>query len=95
MPWTETAPMNERRRFVVDCEEDLYSMRELCQRYKLSRKTGYKWLARYAADGLGGLHERSRAPHHCPHSADGEPAYEGEPHPDVTATAPCIGHVHR
>ena len=67
MPWTETAPMNERMRFVVDWEEGLYSMRELCQRYKLSRKTGYKWLARYAADGLGGLHERSRAPHHCPH----------------------------
>jgi len=28
MPWTETAPMNERMRFVVDCEEGLYSMRE-------------------------------------------------------------------
>ena len=67
MPWTETAPMNERMRFVVDCEEDLYSMRELCQRYGVSRKTGYKWLARYDAEGAAGLRERSRAPHHCPH----------------------------
>src|SRR3989442_4982380 len=43
MPWTETAPMNERMRFVTDWERDLYSMVELCERYGVSRKTGYKW----------------------------------------------------
>jgi hypothetical protein len=30
MPWTETAPMRERMRFVTDWERDLYSMVELC-----------------------------------------------------------------
>ena len=47
MPWRETAPMKERMRFVTDWERDLYSMVELCERYGVSRKTGYKWLARY------------------------------------------------
>ena len=67
MPWTETAPMNERMRFVTDWERDLYSMVELCERYGVSRKTGDKWIARYEREGLDGLRERSRAPHHCPH----------------------------
>jgi len=59
--------MNERMRFVTDVERGLYSMRELCERYGVSRKTGYKWLARYGEEGPEGLRERSRAPHHCPH----------------------------
>ena len=67
MPWTETAPMKERMRFVTDWERGLYSMVELCERYGVSRKTGYKWIARYEGDGLDGLRDRSRAPHQCPH----------------------------
>ncbi len=67
MPWRETAPMKERMRFVTDWERDLFSMVELCERYGVSRKTGYKWLARYEREGPDGLGERSRAPHHCPH----------------------------
>src|SRR5438093_1537809 len=72
MPWTETAPMNERMRFVTDWERDLYSMGDLCERYGVSCKTGYKWVERYEHEGPDGLRERSRAPHHCPHriSAD-------------------------
>lgn len=67
MPWRETAPMDERMRFVTDWERDLYSMVELCERYGVSRKTGYKWVERYEREGVDGLRERSRAPHHCPH----------------------------
>jgi putative transposase len=36
--------MKERMRFVTDWERGLYSMVELCARYGVSRKTGYKWL---------------------------------------------------
>ena len=32
-----------------------------------SRRIGYVWLARYAADGRRGLVDRSHAPRHCPH----------------------------
>jgi transposase InsO family protein len=39
---------------------------ELCGAYQISRKTGYKWLARYEAGGLPALVDRSRRPHTCP-----------------------------
>ncbi|MDE0538730.1 MAG: helix-turn-helix domain-containing protein [Rhodospirillales bacterium] len=34
----------------------------LCAAYGISRKTGYKWLARYRAHGPAGLEDLSRAP---------------------------------
>lgn len=67
MPWSQTEPMSERVRFVTLHQEGLYSMSELCQRFNISRQTGYKWLARFEKDGLEGLKEQSRAPHTCPH----------------------------
>jgi len=67
MPWLETAPMEQRERFVRDDRLALYSMTELCDRYDISRKTGYKWLERFDAGGRAGLSDRSRAPHQCPH----------------------------
>jgi hypothetical protein len=42
-------------------------MSELCECYRISRKTGYKWLERFDAEGAVGLEEKSRAPHSCPH----------------------------
>ncbi len=39
---------------------------DLCHRFGISRKTGYKWLARYDGGGAGGLRDRSRAPHGSP-----------------------------
>jgi putative transposase len=42
-------------------------MSELCERFGISRKTGYKWLARFAEEGLPGLADQSRAPRSCPH----------------------------
>jgi len=29
-----------------DLERELFSMTELCQRYRISRQTGYKWVSR-------------------------------------------------
>jgi transposase InsO family protein len=59
--------MKERERFITDHRRSLYTMSELCARYDISRKTGYKWLARFEAAGRAGLQDRSRAPHGCPH----------------------------
>jgi transposase InsO family protein len=72
MPWSETTKMQERMRFVVDTEEELFSMTELCQRYGISRVTGYKWLERFEEEGLEGLKDHSRAPISCPHRTDRE-----------------------
>jgi len=51
MPWAETDPVDRREHFLADHQHRLYSMAELCARYGVSRKTGYKWLARYDAGG--------------------------------------------
>ena len=72
MPWSETVPVEERIRFIGDALSDRFTMSELCARYGVSRRVGYKWLARYEEEGRRGLRDRSRAPHHCPHRIDGE-----------------------
>ena len=66
MPWQETCVRNERTRFVVDWERKLESMAELCRRYGVSRRTGYKWLQRYQQQGWAGWEDRSRAPRRHP-----------------------------
>jgi putative transposase len=58
MPWEETTRMSQRGRFVVDFDSCLYTMTELCERYGISRKTGYKWAERYSAEGFEGLVDR-------------------------------------
>lgn len=67
MPWLETAPMEQREKFLRDHQLRMYTVVELSARYGISRKTAYKWLARFDAHGRAGLRNRSRAPHHCPH----------------------------
>ena len=47
--------MEERMRFVMEAKSDVFQISELCQRYGVSRKTGYKWLQRYRKEGVAGL----------------------------------------
>jgi putative transposase len=63
----ETNVVDERRQFVRDFASGHWSMSELCERYGVSRPSGYKWLARYRAEGDAGLLDSSRAPQRCPH----------------------------
>jgi transposase InsO family protein len=62
MPWRTSDAMDQRLRFVGDCVAGDETMTGLCEAYGISRRTGYKWLGRYRADGPAGLEERSRAP---------------------------------
>jgi transposase InsO family protein len=59
--------VEQREQFIADLHRGLYSMTELCERYSISRKTGYKWRDRHALEGLTGLQDRSHAPLSCPH----------------------------
>ena len=68
MPWSETTPMDERLQFVADVLGEIDDTSALCRRRGISRKTGYKWLTRYAAGGAAALAERSHRPHACPHA---------------------------
>jgi len=72
MPWQETNRMDERCRFVLAYRSGRFTMSQLCASFGVSRPTGYKWVERYAQQGLMGLQERSRAPHHCPHRISDE-----------------------
>ena len=42
MPWKRTDPMEGRMRLVMEVESEVFQMSELCERYGVSRKTGYK-----------------------------------------------------
>jgi transposase InsO family protein len=59
--------MNERLQMVGLHQVGRFTVAELAEMFGVSRKTVYKWTARFAAEGVGGLEERSRAPHGCPH----------------------------
>ena len=63
MPWRETCAMHQRIAFVAACLRDEAPMSMLCEAFGISRRSGYKWLGRYRAQGPEGLHDRSRAPH--------------------------------
>lgn len=64
--------MEQRLQFIADALSDRYTMSELCARYGVSRRIGYKWLARFREQGRRGLVDRSRAPHSCPHAIGDE-----------------------
>jgi transposase InsO family protein len=58
--------MSQRYEFVVSASDGGIAFAELCRRYGISRKTGYKWLARYHAGGIAALVDRSRRPSQSP-----------------------------
>lgn len=73
MPWQERSVEHERAAFVEMAQEDV-PIAELCRHFGISRKTGYKWLAR-AAMGEG-LTDHSRRPQTSPQQT--APALEAQ-----------------
>ena len=59
--------MNERVKFIAAMLEANESFTELCERFGISRKQGYKWKERYESGGVDALQDRSRAPKTHPH----------------------------
>jgi len=64
--------MLEREKFVVAVKSGQLTFTAQCERFGISRKTGYKLMRRYESEGLAGLAERSRAPGRCPHALSSE-----------------------
>lgn len=62
MPWQEQSQMELRKRFVFEALSPGANISELCRKYGISRKTGYKWIERFRQDGSVGLEDRSRRP---------------------------------
>ncbi|MDR2260441.1 MAG: helix-turn-helix domain-containing protein, partial [Azoarcus sp.] len=47
MPWRETTVPEKRAKFILLASKEGSNVSALCQRFGISRKTGYKWLKRY------------------------------------------------
>jgi len=58
--------MSQRLEFVLLAKQPGVSFRQLCRRFDISAKTGYKWRQRYATGGLSGLQDQSRRPQRSP-----------------------------
>jgi transposase InsO family protein len=67
MPWKVKTLMSQRREFVRLAQAEGINFSQLCKRFAISRKTGYKWLKRFGTIGDEGLADRSRRPHNSPH----------------------------
>lgn len=65
MPWKTSSIVLERQRFALAALRSRKPFARLCAEYAISRKTGYKWLARYRAGGAGALRDGSRRPERC------------------------------
>ena len=72
MPWRISSVMSQRHEFVLLASQPRANMRQLCRRFGISRPVGYKWLHRYLSEGLAGLQDRSRRPHHSPNRTAAE-----------------------
>jgi transposase len=66
MPFIERSIMSEKIEFCILASKEDSNMSDLCKRFNITRRTGYKWLARYLEKGLVGLEEKSRRPHTFP-----------------------------
>ncbi len=72
VPWKVICPVEERMRFITSVNDTDETFTELCARFGISRKTGYKWVERYETQGPGGLDEGRPVARSCPHRTPGE-----------------------
>lgn len=66
MPWKELSPVDQKTQFISEYLRKTVSVAELCRRYGVSRRIGYKWIGRYEVEGAAGLVDRSRRPNSSP-----------------------------
>lgn len=61
MPWNPFSVL-ERERFALRALRACEPFSHTCELFGISRKTGYKWLARYRASGCSAMADQSRRP---------------------------------
>lgn len=72
MPFITRSIMSQRTEFCLLASKPGINMSDLCRRFKITRRTGYKWLMRYKGEGVVGLLEKSKRPHHFPNQTTPE-----------------------
>ena len=66
--------MSQRHEFVLLAGQAGVNFRQLCRRFGISPKTGYKWRQRYRAGGASALVDQSRRPQRSPRQCPAEVA---------------------
>ena len=66
MSWKTVSQVGRRLQFVKLALKAQQSMSQLCRSFGFSRKSGYKWRARFLREGVGGLQDRTSRPHRSP-----------------------------
>lgn len=69
MAW-RVAKVEEQRKEFIEKMHAGGRIATLCREYRISRKTGYKWINRYEELGEEGLKDKSRSPHSQPGKTD-------------------------
>ena len=72
MPWQECSTMSSRQEFLSLVAQPGSNVSRLCQRFGISRKTGYKWRQRNQQTSDPELRDRSRRPRHSPSRTEAE-----------------------
>ena len=72
MPWQEVTRVSLGKEFVLLVLQAGSNRRELCRRFGIAPKTGYKWLGRYYGQEPAGLYDLPRAPHRVPWAISAE-----------------------
>ena len=62
MPWKESSVVDQRHEFIIAFLRGEETLTQLCERFGISRKTGYKYIDRFTEDKFEGLRDRPRAP---------------------------------
>lgn len=66
MSWKEASVEEQRMKFITAVLHEESAFNEICMRFGISRKTGYKWYNRFLKKGEGGLKDLSSARHNQP-----------------------------
>lgn len=70
MMWGWVSMEQQKLEFIEEILKRECTFGEICCKFGISRKTGYKWYNRFLVKGLEGLIEKSRAPHCHPNQID-------------------------
>lgn len=68
MPWeVQVSPMEMRLKFVVEALGKTDAIAELCRRFGVSRRVGYKWIHRFIEGGANAMEDRPPVARTAPH----------------------------
>jgi putative transposase len=62
MTWRVTKVEEQRKEFISKTTNNEFSITDLCREFRISRKTGHKWIKRFNSLGEKGLLNQSRRP---------------------------------